>query len=63
MARNVCAAGLFHLAVAHALAHYPVLGPTDGADPHSEINRLFSRLPSRGDYGTQKLFIFKKIKT
>ena len=63
MARNVCAAGLFHLAVIRALAHYPVLGPTDGAEPHSEIDRLFSRPPSHGDYGTQKLFMFKKIKT
>ncbi len=30
------------------------------ADPESEINRLFSRLPAWGDYGTQKLFVFQK---
>jgi len=30
------------------------------ADPNMEWNRLFSQLPSWGDYGTQKLFIFKK---
>lgn len=27
----------------------------------SEINRLFTQLPSYGDYGIQKLFIFRKI--
>lgn len=27
----------------------------------SEINRLFMQLPSYGDYGIQKLFIFRKI--
>jgi ubiquinone/menaquinone biosynthesis C-methylase UbiE len=30
------------------------------ADPHSEWNRWFASLPSAGDYGTQKLFVFQK---
>lgn len=30
------------------------------ADPNMEWNRLFSQLPSWGDYGTQKLFVFNK---
>jgi len=33
----------------------------DVADPEMEWNRWFSRLPSWGDYGTQKLFVFKRI--
>jgi len=33
----------------------------DAADPGMEWNRWFAQLPSGGDYGTQKLFIFKKI--
>jgi hypothetical protein len=32
----------------------------DVADPNMEWNRWFSELPSWGDYGTQKLFVFKK---
>lgn len=32
----------------------------DVSDPGMEINRLFSLLPSWGDYGTQKLFVFEK---
>ncbi len=37
------------------------LGATiDVADPDMEWNRWLSQLPSWGDYGTQKLFIFKK---
>ena len=32
----------------------------DVASPDSEWNRFFSLLPSWGDYGTQKLFVFKK---
>ncbi len=34
--------------------------PLDVADPHSEWNRWFASLPARGDYGTQKLFVFRK---
>jgi SAM-dependent methyltransferase len=30
------------------------------ADPEMEWNRFFSQLPSWGDYGTQKLFVFRK---
>jgi ubiquinone/menaquinone biosynthesis C-methylase UbiE len=30
------------------------------ADPHSEWNRWVAALPAAGDYGTQKLFVFKK---
>ena len=30
------------------------------ADPNMEWNRWFSELPSWGDYGTQKLFVFEK---
>lgn len=30
------------------------------ADPESELNRLFAQLPSWGDYGTQKMFVFRK---
>ena len=33
----------------------------DVADPNMEWNRWFSQLPSWGDYGTQKLFVFKKV--
>jgi SAM-dependent methyltransferase len=32
----------------------------DVADPASEWNRWFSQLPAAGDYGTQKLFVFRK---
>ncbi|MFH1800879.1 MAG: class I SAM-dependent methyltransferase [Candidatus Omnitrophota bacterium] len=32
----------------------------DTANPNMEWNRWFSQLPSWGDYGTQKLFVFKK---
>lgn len=32
----------------------------DVSDPDMEWNRWFSELPSWGDYGTQKLFMFKK---
>jgi ubiquinone/menaquinone biosynthesis C-methylase UbiE len=30
------------------------------ADPNMEWNRWFSQLPAAGDYGTQKLFVFRK---
>jgi ubiquinone/menaquinone biosynthesis C-methylase UbiE len=30
------------------------------ADPNMEWNRWFAQLPSIGDYGTQKLFVFRK---
>jgi len=33
----------------------------DAADPHMEWNRWASQLPSWGDYGVQKLFVFKKL--
>lgn len=32
----------------------------DVADPNLEWNRWFSQLPAAGDYGTQKLFVFRK---
>jgi ubiquinone/menaquinone biosynthesis C-methylase UbiE len=32
----------------------------DVADPQSELNRWFASLPAWGDYGTQKLFAFRK---
>jgi ubiquinone/menaquinone biosynthesis C-methylase UbiE len=35
-------------------------GKLDPADPNAEWNRWFSTLPSWGDYGTQKLFVFRK---
>jgi len=34
--------------------------PVDVADPLSEWNRWFASLPPAGDYGTQKLFVFRK---
>jgi ubiquinone/menaquinone biosynthesis C-methylase UbiE len=34
--------------------------PINVADPGMEWNRWFAQLPSCGDYGTQKLFIFQK---
>ena len=34
--------------------------PVDVADPASEWNRWFASLPAVGDYGTQKLFVFRK---
>ena len=33
----------------------------DIADPNMEWNRWFSQLPAAGDYGTQKLFVFRKV--
>jgi len=33
----------------------------DVADPTAEWNRWFAALPAAGDYGTQKLFILKKL--
>ena len=32
----------------------------DVADPTMEWNRWFAQLPAAGDYGTQKLFVFRK---
>jgi SAM-dependent methyltransferase len=32
----------------------------DVSDPNSEWNRWFSLIPPMGDYGTQKLFVFRK---
>lgn len=34
--------------------------PIDVADPSAEWNRWMSELPAWGDYGTQKLFVFRK---
>jgi len=34
--------------------------PVDVSDPDSEWNRWFAQLPAAGNYGTQKLFIFRK---
>jgi ubiquinone/menaquinone biosynthesis C-methylase UbiE len=31
------------------------------ADPDTQWNRWFSQLPAAGDYGTQKLFVFRKL--
>lgn len=33
----------------------------DVADANMEWNRWFSQLPSWGNYGTQKLFVFRKV--
>ena len=35
-------------------------GKMDPANPNAEWNRWFSTLPACGDYGTQKLFVFRK---
>lgn len=35
--------------------------PVSVADPNAEWNRWFSQLPAAGDYGTQKLFVFRKL--
>ena len=35
-------------------------GVLDPGNPDAEWNRWFSTLPSWGDYGTQKLFVFRK---
>lgn len=35
--------------------------PISVADPNAEWNRWFSQLPPVGDYGTQKLFVFRKL--
>jgi len=35
-------------------------GNMDPANPNAEWNRWFSMLPAYGDYGTQKLFVFRK---
>jgi len=37
-----------------------VHAPVSVADPNAEWNRWFSQLPPAGDYGTQKLFVFRK---
>ena len=34
----------------------------DVSNPYSEWNRWFASLPSFGDYGTQKLFVFRKVR-
>ena len=33
---------------------------TNVADPGMEFNRFFASLPAAGDWGTQKLFVFRK---
>lgn len=35
--------------------------PVSVADPDAHWNRWFSQLPAAGDYGTQKLFVFRKL--
>jgi hypothetical protein len=35
-------------------------GVIDVANPNMEWNRWLSQLPAWGDYGTQKLFVFRK---
>ncbi len=35
--------------------------PLNVADPNAQWNRWFSALPAAGDYGTQKLFVFRKL--
>jgi hypothetical protein len=35
-------------------------GTIDAADPLMHWNRWFAELPPAGDYGTQKLFVFRK---
>jgi ubiquinone/menaquinone biosynthesis C-methylase UbiE len=35
--------------------------PVSVADPNAEWNHWFSQLPTAGDYGTQKLFMFRKL--
>jgi hypothetical protein len=32
----------------------------DPARPEMEWNRFFSQMPAAGDYGTQKLFVFRR---
>jgi SAM-dependent methyltransferase len=34
----------------------------DVADPDAEFNRWAAQLPAAGDYGTQKLFVFRKVR-
>lgn len=35
-------------------------GPIEVGDPGSELNRWAATLPAAGDYGTQKLFVYRK---
>ena len=35
--------------------------PEQIANPLCELNRWLSLLPAAGDYGTQKLFVFRKM--
>ena len=35
-------------------------GRVDVADPHAEFNRWCAALPTAGDYGVQRLFVFKR---
>ena len=35
--------------------------PVSVADPNADWNRWFSQLPPAGDYGTQKLFVLRKL--
>jgi SAM-dependent methyltransferase len=37
------------------------LARVDVADPETEWNRLCAQLPAWGDYGTQKLFVLRKV--
>ncbi|MCZ6463241.1 MAG: class I SAM-dependent methyltransferase [Proteobacteria bacterium] len=36
------------------------LSGMDVGNPHSRWNRFFARLPAWGDYGTQKLFVYRR---
>ena len=42
------------------LAGKATQAPVSVADPNAEWNRWFSQIPPAGDYGTQKLFVFRK---
>ena len=46
--------------VAKPLLAAATSAPVDVADPSSHWNRWASRLPAAGDYGTQKLFVFRR---
>ncbi len=46
--------------VAKPLLANAVAAPIDVTDPSSHWNRWASQLPAAGDYGTQKLFVFRR---
>ena len=41
--------------------HFDERIDVDVADPNLQWNRWFAQIPAAGDYGTQKLFVMRKV--